>query len=340
MKNSSNVFLGVFLIVVGSLFFAGMNDWFGLDISFSQIARFWPVLIILAGIAVFLNDRRSVGNPLSVLLVAFAIPLGIYSFASEGVKEIKNNFEDEFHFDFDDDFNHENLDGDYNDDQTDEEDNSISSKQKGDRTEQLFDIEKDNGIEEARLKLGGGAAEFHLSESNDKLFEARTLLKFGNYKLSDEKKGNLHEIDFEMKNNKKSFKFGDNDNNEVFLKLNKKPVWDIEMGIGAGDLDFDLSGYKVKKLEIKTGAASVDVKLGDQMENTDVKIESGVASVEIGVPKGVGCQIDMDGALNSKDFDGFQKKNDKYETENFNSAGKKIFIRVSSGLSSVKVNRY
>lgn len=315
------------------MIFLGINyDIFTFDYSFRQIAAFWPVLLILAGVAVLLHERRSFYNATTALLVAFAIPLAIYSAASDGVDEIKSELHDELNFDFDDeDWNHDK-----------EEWSEGSYSDNGDRVEQDFKIPYNSDVSKVRLKVGGGAAEFHLSESSDHVFAATTLLNAGAYQISDEQKGNLHDIDFEMKDHKnKSFKFGDNEHNEVFLKLNKKPVWDIELGIGAGDLEFDLSEYKVENLEVKTGAAAIDIRLGDLIEEAKVKVESGVAKVSLAIPEEVGCEIHMDGALNSKDFDGFRKQNNSnYRTDNFDIAEKKIFIDVSSGLSSVSVDRY
>jgi hypothetical protein len=49
----------------------------------------------------------------------------------------------------------------------------------------------------------------------------------------------------------------------------------------------------------------------------------------------------MDGALNSKEFDGFKKlKSDLYQTANFDSTKKKIYIKIDSGVSSLDINRY
>ncbi|MGR3809498.1 LiaI-LiaF-like domain-containing protein [Jiulongibacter sp. NS-SX5] len=333
MRKKSNIFLGAILVAVGVIFLGLNYDFINFDYSFRQIAAFWPVLLILAGVAVLLHERRSFYNPTTALLVAFAIPLAIYSVASDGVEEIKDELETELNFDFDDD------DWDYERKKWSE---SGSSSERGDRTEQDFGIPYSSKADKVKLKVGGGAAEFHLRESESDVFGATTLLNLGSYQISDGLKNGVHDIEFEMRERKnKSFNFSDDNHNEVFLKLNKKPLWDIELAIGAGDLDFDLSEYKIENLEIKTGAASVDVKLGDLLDKTYVDVESGVAKVAIAVPEEVGCEIIMDGALNSKDFDGFKKEGSStYRTDNFNSASKKIFIDVSSGLSSVSVDRY
>jgi hypothetical protein len=340
MRKNSNVFLGAILVAVGAVFLAFNYDLFDFDYTIRAIAKFWPVLLILAGVAVLLNESKTFYNPITALLVAFAIPLAIYSFASDGVDKLKNGFEDEFNFDWDEN------DEDWGENKWDKDNRSLregsEETKSGDRTEQNFTVPLDKSLEEASLSFGGGAAEFHLKETNDGLFKATTLLNAGSYRLSDELKGKKHEIDFEMKTRSgKGFNFDDNSYNEIFLELNTKPIWTVDMGIGAGDLDFDFSSFKVKELDIKTGAASVKVKLGDKLDEAHIDVESGVAKIDIAVPSSFGCEIKMDGALNSKDFDDFEKTgNSLWRTSNFDKAKKKIYIDVSSGLSSVSVDRY
>ncbi len=335
MRRNSNVFLGAILVAVGAVFLAFNYDLIDFEYSFKAIAKFWPVLLILAGVAVLLNEKKSFYNPTTALLVAFAIPLGIYSAASNGVDEISEGFKDEFHLNWDED-------DDWDDDDRGSYNKGSEGVRKGSLTEQKFSVPMSNGLEEANLNFGGGAAEFLLSESKSDLFAATTLLHSGNYRLSDELINNRHEIDFEMKSRKNNaFDFSDGDHNKIYLELSTKPVWTIDMGIGAGDLKFDLSEFKVKDLDIHTGAASIDVKLGDELQRVNVDVESGVAKVAISVPEKVGCEIKMDGALNSKDFDNFQKKgNSTWRTADFEDADKKIYIKVSSALTAVSVNRY
>lgn len=337
MRRNSNVFLGAILVAVGAVFLAFNYDLIDFDYTLKAAAKFWPVLLILAGVAVLLNERRSFYNPTTALLVAFAIPLAIYNTATDGVDKLKKEFQDDLHFDWDD--NEE----DWGENKWNKDERKGSDETKnGDRIEQNFTVPLEIDLEEASLGFSGGAAEFHLKETTESLFKAKTLLNTGSYKLSDELKKNRHEIDFEMKSkNNKNWNFNENTHNEIFLELNTKPIWSIDMGIGAGDLDFDFSDFKIKDLEIKTGAASIKVKLGDKLKESRVDVESGVAKVEISVPETIGCEIKMDGALNSKDFDNFEKKgNSIWRTSNFESASKRIYIDVSSGLSSVTVQRY
>ena len=92
---------------------------------------------------------------------------------------------------------------------------------------------------------------------------------------------------------------------------------------------------------MNSGAADIDVKLGDKVDNVEVDINSGVTSVKLSVPQGVGCEFRMDGALSSKDLDGFDKMGDGvWRTPGYDNATKKIKVDADTGLSSIKIVRY
>ncbi len=337
MKKQGNIYKGAFLIAFGFIFLAINYNWLDFDWSFRELAKFWPLMIILAGVAVFFNEKRTIYNATSALLIAFAVPLAIYSASHNVAKKVRDEINDDLNFHWDD----HDFDDDGKEYSTDDDDFSRRRK----RTEQDFTVKLESGISEASLDFSGGAAEFHLEDSPVNLFEAKTRLNKGSYTLSEQKLGSVHDIEFNMKSRKKDgvdINFGDKEiDNDVYLKLHKSPVWSMDLNIGAGDMKFDLSPYKVKNLDIKTGAAAIDLKLGDLTQESKIKVKSGVAKVEIKVPKSVACEIIMDGALNAKDFDDFSKvSSGKWRTDNFDSASKKVYISIESGLSAVKVKRY
>lgn len=331
MGNRNNIFGGAILVVFGLFFLAIQNDWFNFDVSLREFAKFWPVLIILAGVAVIFNERKTIYNPTTALLVAFAIPLAIYNASTNTIDRVRDEFDEDLNFEWEHDSDN---DDDYSSSDTTANLNSS----------QVFSVDYDRNIKIANLEFGGGAAEFHLSEpSTDKIFEAETKIFGSKYTLEDEKNGTAQDIKFKMNSNNRNnnIKIGKGVNNDVFLRLNKQPQWNLDFGIGAGKLKFDLSEYKIKNIKMETGAADINLKLGDILDESNIKIESGVAKINISVPKGVGCQINMEGALNAKDFDGFTKnKPGVWTTDNFEGSTKKIFIELESGLSAVSIDRY
>jgi hypothetical protein len=60
--------------------------------------------------------------------------------------------------------------------------------------------------------------------------------------------------------------------NKVDLQLNENPIWDFSFNFGAAKAKFDLSHYKVRDIQLNTGAANVWMKLGDKYEDTNVDV--------------------------------------------------------------------
>jgi hypothetical protein len=63
--------------------------------------------------------------------------------------------------------------------------------------------------------------------------------------------------------------------------------------------------------------------------------------MDILIPDSVGCEIDSDDALSSKNYEGFKRiSHNIYRTDNFDSSSKKIFIEIDCGVSSIDVKKY
>ena len=124
------------------------------------------------------------------------------------------------------------------------------------------------------------------------------------------------------------------------MSLNPDALWDLNIDIGAASADLDLSKYKISKVDIEMGAASLKLKLGENVDESRVKISGGASSLHIIIPQNAGCEIETDVALSSKHFRGFNRlSGDHYITDNFSNASKKIYLDIKTGVSSITIDR-
>ena len=162
---------------------------------------------------------------------------------------------------------------------------------------------------------------------------------------------------------------------------------DVELGAGRGDIN--LSELQVRDLKISTGASSVDVRCdkpneitaetvgiesgvskftatnlcntnfkklkfsggvgsyrldfgGDLHHDASAKIEVGLGSVSVSVPKQIAAKLLYDPSFFSSfdlDDDFSKTKSGVYETEDYDDSANKLTIEIESGLGSVKVRR-
>jgi hypothetical protein len=322
--NSKSLFTGGILILLGILFLGKEWGWF--HINWHEISRLWPLLLIYLGMIALLG-KKSNGSAtvITIILLCIAIPTVLVRSCQERVGTAFNK--NGIHIDMDDD--HDNDDNNDNDGDT---------SFKG--SNQKLNSPMSADIKSASFNFSGGAAEFEISGTSQDLIEADATLTFGNISLKKTGDSTNPIIDFALRGKKNNINIGEDNDNKINLKLNSSVLWDMNFEFGAGKADFDLSEYKVKNLSIKTGLTETDVKLGDKVDNLEVKIESGLTDIEFQVPESVGCRIDIDGGLNEKDFDGFIQKNGHWETSNFDKSTKKITLNFNGGLQSLKVRRY
>jgi hypothetical protein len=321
--NSKNLFAGGILILLGVLFLGKELDWF--NINWHEIFRLWPLLLIYLGLVAVLGKSSQTSTVVTIVLLCIAIPTIIVRSCSNKV----GNAIGGRNFNFND---------------NDDDNNDSNDNNEGDRSfkgaNQKLSEPMNANIKSATLEFKGGAAEFDIKETSSQLAEADATLNFGNISLKKTGDADNPKVEFSLNGKTNKVDFGDNNHNKVNLKLNPNVIWDMNFEFGAGKADFDLSAYKIKNLSIKTGLTETDVKLGDKVDNLDVKVESGLTDIEFQVPTTVGCRVDIDGGLNDKDFDGFIQKDGHWETPDYDKASKKITIKFEGGLQSLKVKRY
>ena len=325
--NSKSLFTGGILILLGILFLGKEWGWF--NINWHEISRLWPLLLIYLGLIALLGKSNGSATVITIVLLCIAIPTVLVRSCQERVGTAFNK--DGIHIDMDDD-----NDNDDDNDSNDDNDEDTSFKGSNQKLNSPMNVD----IKSASFNFSGGAAEFVISGTSKDLVEADANLDFGNISLKKTGDSTNPTVDFALRGKKNNINSGDDNDNKINLKLNPTVLWDMNFEFGAGKADFDLSEYKVKNLSIKTGLTKTDVKLGDKVENLDVKIESGLTDIEFKIPESVGCRIDIDGGLNDKDFDGFVQKNGHWETPDYDKSIKKINLNFEGGLQSLKVRRY
>ncbi|MBD2702361.1 hypothetical protein IC229_17055 [Spirosoma sp. BT702] len=343
MQRRNGLFWGIFLLTFGVLFLARRAG--GLDVDWHDLVHLWPFLLILAGIHLILERRNNQFAFITTVMLAVAVPTTLFGFFSrhrnhEGYHMRWHHDDDD---DDDDDDNHDDGDDDDDDDddyQSERKSRSLSNLESHSNT---FSEAMQADTREAVLKLAGGAGRITISDPSTELIKADTKQTVGIYSMSVDRDETTHIPTIELKPTEdqdiewKDGKF----QNRVDVHLNATPVWSMDVALGAGEGDLDLSAYTVKDLKVAVGAADLDLKLGDKADQADVKLDVGAASVTVRVPKSVGCRIKKDGALNIEQLDDFTSVGGgEYVSPDYDGAAKKITIRFDGGISRFKVVRY
>jgi len=314
----NRVMWGVILLFVGIVLL--LENFNAIEFYWRNVWGFWPVFLIISGVNILFNKNKSqVGNMICIGILV--VILGFVFYKGQQPPENKYWFGERFSKD---------IDIDINDDKKGEVQKINFSEPMiiGDSTKKTV------------LNISGGGTSFDLKGSTNELFVADVERRNGNFILQKESNDTVNTLTFKMKQSKNRWSMGDG-GNDVNLMMNTNPEWVVNMNMGAGEVDMDFSEYKVRKFKFDGGAAALDIRIGDRLPITDVIVKTGIADVKISVPKGSGCVIKTKTGLSARDFEGFVKiDNGNYETPDYKSAAKKIFINLDGGLSNFEVNRY
>jgi hypothetical protein len=316
---SGNLFWGITLVTIGGLFI--LRNLGLMHFNWYAISQLWPVLIIIFGISI-LPIKTVVRVFLSVLVVVgslvFLSNSNYHSYHPSGPFWFWKG--DDFRFHWKDQEEAEEYQNDQNWDN------------------QLLYENYNQDIQYAVLDMDAVAGVFSVRESSEYLFKFDRSGNIGRYYLQSDNAGSAVVLKLRMDSDIRS---GTNMRNEVELSLHPEPEWDFKIDAGASKIDFDLEPFKVNRININGGATSINLKLGDKAAKTDLKIDSGASSVTILIPKESGCQVRTNTILTGKTLTDFNKIDNKsYQTENFQSAGNKIYIHVDAAVSGLKVERY
>lgn len=327
MRNTSNVVFGAVLLAIGALWLAKSLDMF--HFYWSDLFNYWYWFLIAAGVLLVVSGttRSRAASSVAGILITLAIVGGVTRGAH---REFRNLSPFEW------------KSGKDRITSRDNKRERIRKRNKGELVRGAYGYDMQPDLKEADLNFVGGAGVFTIGGSSTRLFEANTSSTFVNYysNIRHNTADQTATVDFKMEEGNFDFDT-DNGDNTVNIQLNDSVSWNVDLKFGAGEGKFDFSKNIVKKLELKSGAADITLKLGDRAENAEINVKSGMANVEIEVPKTVAVEIFSKGALSSTEFPGFEKKGKgSYRSPDYDEAAKKITIHYKAGLSNLKIERY
>ncbi len=309
------LFWGVILIVIGVLFI--LKNIGAIYFDWSLILDLWPLLIILWGISIIpVHALIRLGLSVAAVLVTFLlIDTSDFKGRSHGFW-----WDDDVNIQFDKEWDKE-------------KDNTYEW---GDTQQLTANYE---GVENAYLDFDAGAGEFSIDGVTDEYLAVFNKKgNVGRYYMTTKTKGNGQYIDFKLK--EKNIDWNEENHNSVVTLLNAEPVWEFDFDIGAAEIDFDLSPFKVKYIEIDGGAAEIDVRLGDLYPATEIDIDAGAADITLSIPEESGARLRASTFLSGKSLNGFQKRGDYYYTENYEDAENKFEISFDAAVSNITIDRY
>jgi hypothetical protein len=310
-----NLFWAILLIAIGLLFMLGN---FGLiHFNWYSFWRLWPLILVFWGIAILpIKDLFK----FVLLIAAIAIAIIFFNRIDES-----RPWYFRFHNDFDkNEFRFWDS----------EKDNDITYNYRDQNLTVPFDSLAKKGI----LNLDAAAGNFTISDTTTDFLAFNKTGDVGNYELTSSDLNGVKSISLKMSEGRVRHNIK---KNSVKIKLNPQPAWNLELNIGAAELDLDLRGYKIDTALFSAGASSIDIRIGDKNPVTVIDFDAGASSITVKVPKASGCQVSSKSFMVSREFEGLEKTGENvYQSPGFANSTNKVFINVQTAISKIRIERY
>lgn len=122
------------------------------------------------------------------------------------------------------------------------------------------------------------------------------------------------------------------------LRLNNEVPLELTVHMGAGQGNLRLQGLSLTRLEAHVGAGELTLDLrGDWKKNLEGEIHGGVGSATILLPKNVGVRVNASGGIGSVNGGGLQRDGDDYVNEAYGKSPVTLRLDVKGGIGEINL---
>ncbi|MGB7529877.1 LiaI-LiaF-like domain-containing protein [Sphingobacterium cellulitidis] len=304
---NNKIATGIWLVFAGLVFL--LHNMKVIDFNFYGIINLWPLILVSIGISLLLQGRT---YSKYIVIASNIILCGIIFF--KGITS-KDTFYDRLG----------NIEVNTGDDI------------EGPFT-QVVSQNLSEDTETAKLTINGGAAKYNFSAGKDSslILDAKTAQATASLNLQSKGEKNVSmELTSKMKNNKYN-------NSLIEVALNTKPLWDLEFNVGAAAITGDFKQMRIGKLEVNSGASSLNLYLPKPSDGVcDIEVNTAASKVILYLPKGAACQVETDALFSNNKYEDVDVViDDVRKSKNFDQETNKYDIKVAGAANSLSILRY
>lgn len=330
----NKIFKGFTFLLVGTILLANTLEILEWSV-WSNIIKLWPLLIISLGLSlIFRGKSLSFMGPLIIFLGIIvgvgASYMGI-SFEGEIVREVKT-LSREIVIEVEKVPETEvALEAEIT-----PEIETAPETETTPETEVALETKEYLEIERASIELKFDIGKLTLGESTPLLYECISQYRYKEFEPFEEFSRTEKEANILIYHSPViKRRISNNIRNYWQLKLNNKIIYDLSIKTGAINTDCNLSGFKVEKLYIESGASNINLVLPQY--DSKIIIDTGVSNIDIAIPKNVGAIVNIDSGIAIKNLDDFIKRNGTFISHNYNESEFKTEIEINSGVSHIDI---
>jgi hypothetical protein len=124
--------------------------------------------------------------------------------------------------------------------------------------------------------------------------------------------------------------------NEWTLRMGSKAPLDLNVNLGAGTSDIDVSGLTIHSIGIHMGAGEMKLNLaGKYPKDVSAEVEGGAGEAIITLPKDMGAVVDAKVGIGGVNVSGLQKRDGKYYNDAYVEGMPALRLDVRGGVGDI-----
>jgi hypothetical protein len=124
------------------------------------------------------------------------------------------------------------------------------------------------------------------------------------------------------------------------LKVSNEVPLELEVDVGAGRGELNLSKVDLTRLELNIGAGQANVDLtGERAKDLEAEIHGGVGEAVVRLPKNIGVVATVHGGLGSVDVHGLKEEDGEYTNAAYGKAPNTIRLTVEGGIGHIRLEQ-
>lgn len=126
------------------------------------------------------------------------------------------------------------------------------------------------------------------------------------------------------------------------INLNPELSWALSIETGAVKSRLHLENMRLDAVNLAAGAGDIEIVFGNNSTHTPVKIEAGASNIKVRVPEDAGIQVRLRGALTHTNLPelGWLFSDKKYRSANYEEAGNRYDLDLNLAVGRFKLERY
>ncbi|MBU0614087.1 hypothetical protein KJ766_02245, partial [Patescibacteria group bacterium] len=214
----------------------------------------------------------------------------------------------------------------------------FSSQYSSELVQYPIDVQQIDGVTDAIVVVQYDSGALHVKDSSDNFISGFLMSDYSQLKTASRLEGDSSQR-VTIDSDGPRFLLWKEGGDFMDLLLPANIPVDMYIDSGAVDMDLDFTDVILEGLDIDTGMSKIDIELGEVLDGSVVRIDSGVSDLHIVIPKGLGVELTVNAGPVSKQIEGFTPVDGgHYLSENYQLSEVKIKMTISTGLSNLVID--